>query len=288
MKKFIYIAMAMLSAFAITNCTPDQQKELLAKIANQTLRGEGAPAPELGAIGNYYFDEKNSDLYGPKTAEGWGTPLSLKDFKGAKGDKGDLGTNGTKIYTGEGKPSDEIGAIGDWYFDTKTKTFYGPKTDKGWGDKTADISGGEATNQTSAAQLNGYWQIVSVIENSKPLPLDKCELKTIQKISENSIKSYVFQNKNNRCGYEEKTDKIEIYGNKIFMKYKSIIENLDKYGNVISTKEEEKNAVIEFFIKNDVLTMIQKIEGETSVMIGKMRRIDEATFKNIIKNSNPL
>lgn len=154
MKKLIFIAMAMLSAFAITNCTPDQQKELLAKIANQTLRGEGAPAPELGAIGNYYFDEKNSDLYGPKTAEGWGTPVSLKDFKGAKGDKGDPGANGTKIYTGEGKPSDEIGAIGDWYFDTKTKTFYGPKTDKGWGDKTADISGGQNSISSNAYELS--------------------------------------------------------------------------------------------------------------------------------------
>ena len=135
MKNFIYIAMAILSAFTVTNCTPDQQKELLAKIANQTLRGEGAPAPDLGVIGNYYFDEKNSDLYGPKTAEGWGKPVSLKDFKGAKGDKGDKGepgANGTKIYTGEGKPSDEIGAVGDWYFDTKTKTFYGPKTVTGW------------------------------------------------------------------------------------------------------------------------------------------------------------
>ena len=285
MKKFIYIAMAMLSAFAITNCTPDQQKELLAKIANQTLRGEGAPAPELGAIGNYYFDEKNSDLYGPKTAEGWGTPVSLKDFKGAKGDKGEPGANGTKIYTGEGKPSDEIGAIGDWYFDTKTKTFYGPKTDKGWGDKTADISGGKATNQTLAAQLNGYWQIKSIIMGDKTLSLNACNLKSITVFSDDTIEEYLFGDKNSYCNYKHNVSPSKIYGNKILSKIKIIYYRSDKDGNVI-TEEKEEDLSIEFFIENDVLTLIKKYKGETQ--IDKWKRINKTTFENIIKNSNPL
>src|ERR1700733_13706831 len=44
---------------------------------SQIYSGNGAPAASLGKIGDYYLDKSNGNLYGPKTANGWGTPLLL-------------------------------------------------------------------------------------------------------------------------------------------------------------------------------------------------------------------
>jgi len=40
--------------------------------------GNGAPALSLGNNGDYYLDKTNELLYGPKTASGWGTAISLQ------------------------------------------------------------------------------------------------------------------------------------------------------------------------------------------------------------------
>jgi len=42
------------------------------------LSGAGAPAATLGKAGDFYLNKTNSDLYGPKTAAGWGTPFNLR------------------------------------------------------------------------------------------------------------------------------------------------------------------------------------------------------------------
>src|SRR5690606_26199907 len=41
------------------------------------LFGNGAPAETLGNDGDMYLDGAGSELYGPKTDSGWGTPLQL-------------------------------------------------------------------------------------------------------------------------------------------------------------------------------------------------------------------
>ena len=56
------------------------------------LSGRGIPSAEKGQTGDYYLDLSSSELYGPKTKDGWGT--SVLNLKGLKGDKGDNGTNG--------------------------------------------------------------------------------------------------------------------------------------------------------------------------------------------------
>lgn len=97
--------------------------------------GEGAPASGLGVVGDYYFDKTAKSLYGPKTAEGWGTETSLQGpagTPGQNGQDGQDGANGTSFTAGAGVPTDAIGSEGDWYFDTNTSTFYGPKTATGW------------------------------------------------------------------------------------------------------------------------------------------------------------
>jgi hypothetical protein len=45
--------------------------------ASPVLAGNGAPTGSLGNIGDLYLDQVNSDLYGPKTLDGWGTPVDL-------------------------------------------------------------------------------------------------------------------------------------------------------------------------------------------------------------------
>ena len=50
----------------------------------QMLSGNGAPDPSLGNIGDFYLDNTAYLLYGPKTASGWGSPVSVA----APGSKG--------------------------------------------------------------------------------------------------------------------------------------------------------------------------------------------------------
>src|SRR5690606_9265376 len=50
--------------------------------------GNDVPAASLGVNGDYYFRLSNSMFYGPKTAAGWGTPVSLRGATGATGAAG--------------------------------------------------------------------------------------------------------------------------------------------------------------------------------------------------------
>lgn len=49
---------------------------------SQIHSGSGAPSGSLGVVGDFYLDEDNYDLYGPKTSSGWGSPLNLKGADG--------------------------------------------------------------------------------------------------------------------------------------------------------------------------------------------------------------
>ena len=42
------------------------------------LSGTGAPAPDLGVVGDMYLDSTASRLYGPKTLSGWGSGIDLQ------------------------------------------------------------------------------------------------------------------------------------------------------------------------------------------------------------------
>ena len=62
---------------------------------NQVLSGVGAPAASLGQIGNFYIDTSTSESYGPKTANGWGSPksniyLGLQGIQGPRGIAGPI------------------------------------------------------------------------------------------------------------------------------------------------------------------------------------------------------
>jgi hypothetical protein len=88
------------------------------------LNGTVVPAASLGKNGDFYINTATSILYGPKTAAGWGTGKSIV---GAKG------TAGSKILSGTVTPATTIGAVGDYYLDKTSYSFYGPKISTGWG-----------------------------------------------------------------------------------------------------------------------------------------------------------
>lgn len=49
---------------------------------SQIHSGSGVPDDSLGAVGDFYMDKDNYDMYGPKTENGWGTPITLKGADG--------------------------------------------------------------------------------------------------------------------------------------------------------------------------------------------------------------
>jgi hypothetical protein len=59
---------------------------------SQIFAGSGVPDEELGSNGDYYLDRDNYDLYGPKTEDGWGTPIHLQGPEGEQGPEGPPGS----------------------------------------------------------------------------------------------------------------------------------------------------------------------------------------------------
>jgi len=49
---------------------------------SQIYSGNGAPDTSLGVEGDFYLDKDSYELYGPKTSNGWGSPLNLKGADG--------------------------------------------------------------------------------------------------------------------------------------------------------------------------------------------------------------
>lgn len=63
--------------------------------ASPVLVGNGAPTGSLGNIGDLYIDQANSDLYGPKTIDGWGLGVDLVGATGPTGPTGATGADST-------------------------------------------------------------------------------------------------------------------------------------------------------------------------------------------------
>jgi len=61
--------------------------------------GTAVPSASLGAIGDYYLDKSDYMLYGPKTATGWGSPISLQGPQGPIGPQGPEGNANVKVDT---------------------------------------------------------------------------------------------------------------------------------------------------------------------------------------------
>jgi hypothetical protein len=114
------------------------------KDGTKVLTGDTAPTATTGVDGDFYFQKSNSTLYGPKTAGAWPAGTSLKGEKGDKGDQGDQGAAGTQFLTGSTAPAAGTGNVGDYYFDSSTSTFYGPKTATGWASNVFPLAAAHA------------------------------------------------------------------------------------------------------------------------------------------------
>ena len=133
MKRIFVVIVAVLGAYIVVGCGKDTEKiiERVEVQKNALIHsGVGAPSKEVGNIGDYYLDISNTNLYGAKTAQGWGTPISLKGIQGDKGDTGAKGDKGDAGAKGEKGDKGDTGAKGD-KGDTGAKGDAGAKGDKG-------------------------------------------------------------------------------------------------------------------------------------------------------------
>ncbi len=76
------------------------------------LNGTAVPAAGLGTNGDFYIRTSTNELYGPKTAGAWGTPISLVGPQGATGAAGPQGPIGATGNTGATGPQGSIGLTG--------------------------------------------------------------------------------------------------------------------------------------------------------------------------------
>jgi hypothetical protein len=127
--------------------------------------GIDTPTVAVGDTGDFYLDLTTSGFYGPKTTTGWGVPFSLIGATGATGATGQTGATGTPgsvIYSGATVPDSTIGINGDYYLNTVTELFYGPKTDNQW-PAPISIMGQPGT----ANVIYSDWETTSVYSVSK-------------------------------------------------------------------------------------------------------------------------
>lgn len=191
MKNFIYIAMAIAAPITLVNCTKEKTIVEVQK-GNTILSGTETPTATLGSVGDYYLRLPVYDFYGPKTAEGWGTPVSLK---GAS-----AGQSGSKIYSGSGAPAADKGIEGDWYIDTVNKRLYGPKTTTGWpttyiGLGADDEDEDEADQPITAAdyELSADGKTLIKWKNNKTKKLDMQADPVLKNVT--AIGNYAFEDK---------------------------------------------------------------------------------------------
>ena len=224
-KQILALGLILTLSVAVTNCSREEAQKAInginGKDGTAILSGNSTPALNVGNIGDYYFDQSSYKLYGPKKADGWGKPVTLKGTDGAKGDKGDKGNDGekgekgekgndgTQIIPGIGAPTPSIGNNGDWYIDTKNKKLYGPKTQNGWGNEGIPLgNGGSVSSLRGNYILDKSGTILLKWYNSEITDVDMQsdpELKNITIIANEafrnrSLKSIVLPNNLTKIG----------------------------------------------------------------------------------------
>jgi hypothetical protein len=109
------------------------------------LAAQGVPNNgTTGVNGDMYLNLNNGDVYGPKIAGSWGSPVynikGVKGDTGSKGDTGDTGPAGAAFLSGAGAPSSGLGANGDSYANATNGDVY-TKSAGSWGSPIGSIKG---------------------------------------------------------------------------------------------------------------------------------------------------
>ena len=137
---------------------------------NSVRSGAGSPDVSLGVDGDFYIDTSGHQLHGPKTNGSWPPGTSII---GPQGTAGQNGADGRTIHHGTGMPGALTGANGDFYLDTVTLDFYGPKSGTGWGSPT-NLRGQDGTDGKTV--LNGAGNPTSDLGTTGDFYLDTATL----------------------------------------------------------------------------------------------------------------
>ena len=105
MKKYSWFAL-LIGALFLLSCAKETIVERV-EVQKGSIIHSGLTPPDnsIGSIGDYYLDLSSYNLYGSKTAEGWGNPINLKGIQGEKGEPGRPGDKGDK--GDPGRPGDK-------------------------------------------------------------------------------------------------------------------------------------------------------------------------------------
>src|SRR6056297_2978946 len=75
--------------------------------------------------------------------------------EGPRGPIGPAGEDGSMLYAGEGPPTSDIGDIGDYYLNTNTGEYHGPKSEEGWGEPIIVLMGNDGEDGNQIHSGNG-------------------------------------------------------------------------------------------------------------------------------------
>lgn len=93
---------------------------------------------------------------GPAGAQGPAGPAGPAGAAGAVGPAGAKGADGTKIHKGTVDPAAADGAVGDYWFNSTTKTLWGPKVAAGWAGTSVSLQGAAGTNGTDGKDGSSF------------------------------------------------------------------------------------------------------------------------------------
>jgi len=100
--RIVKIVLISLIAILISPTTVQAAGRTSTTVANTILSGTGVPSAKLGLNGDFYFDLKSMNFYGPKKNNRWPLPISLKGATGPVGPSGVDGKNGSTASTTAG------------------------------------------------------------------------------------------------------------------------------------------------------------------------------------------
>ena len=112
----VTLLLGVIASLALSQIQCSKEKTIVEKVeiqeGSKIHYGNGAPSLDIGKIGDYYFDITYSNLYGAKSSNGWGEPISLRGEQGERGLKGEKGEQGDKGERGEQGEKGEQGDKG--------------------------------------------------------------------------------------------------------------------------------------------------------------------------------
>jgi hypothetical protein len=148
--RLVKIVLISLIAILISPTTVQAAGRTSTTVANTILSGTGVPSAKLGLNGDFYFDLKSMNFYGPKKNNRWPLPISLKGATGPVGPSGVDGKNGSTASTTAGTAG-ATGSTGP----AGTAGSTGPAGATGAVGPTGLTGAAGATGETGAAGATG-------------------------------------------------------------------------------------------------------------------------------------